>query len=136
MDELDLRELRSLEEIVVSNVRRRIVYLICKSARTTVLLTGTAGYYIRIELNKENVKPTRLVVNEKIFAVFQFLDAEKVQGLPQYLAELRVLLNGELRGYLPGVGILRSVNDDFFRRWDVRREQDRRVALFLPQDLL
>lgn len=61
------------------------------------------------------MEPTCLVVNEEIFAMFRLLDAEEVQGFSEYLTELRVLLNGKLRGYFPGVGILRTVNDDFLR---------------------
>ena len=43
-------------------------------------------------------KRTSFVVNEEEFSLLVLLDAEEVEGLPEDLAELRVLLDRKLRG--------------------------------------
>ena len=63
------------------------------------------------------------------------VDGEEIERLLQDLHELSVLLDGELRRNAAGFRLQRPVDDDLFGRRNVGRDQYRRVALLLAQDL-
>lgn len=80
-------------------------------------------------------KLTCFIVDEKIFALFQLVDAKKIKRFSEYLAELRVLLNWKLRGDSARVWILWTVNNYFFSRRHISSEQNGSIALLFSQNL-
>ena len=69
------------------------------------------------------------MIHQEVFPHHVFLNAEEVQGLPEDLAELDILADGELTRDAAFLGSLGSVDNDLLGRGHVGGQQDGGIHL-------